>query len=83
MSSLKAVIANIAKPTKDAEDAANRLGIEFDIAALQSKGCGPRRSHPGGRTGPALFGSVEAFNAVFWLPSRGLRSSPTPLLRWR
>ena len=75
MSSLKAVIANIAKPTKDAEDAANRLGIEFDIAALQSKGFA---GFLGDLTQAAaddtqaqldLFGSVEAFNAVAILAS--------------
>lgn len=35
---LKAIFTAILKPTKDAEDAAKRLGLSFDVTALQSKG---------------------------------------------
>jgi TP901 family phage tail tape measure protein len=38
VSGLKAAFANILKPSKDAADEAKRLGIQFDVAALEAKG---------------------------------------------
>ena len=38
MTGLNAALANIATPSKDASDEAKRLGIQFDFAALKSKG---------------------------------------------
>lgn len=70
VSGLKASIANIVKPTKDAKDEAKRLGIQFDSAALRAKGL---KGFMDSVTGSAkfnkdsiskLFGSIEAFNAI-------------------
>lgn len=38
ISALKASMANIIKPSKDASEAAQTLGIDFSVSALQSKG---------------------------------------------
>lgn len=38
VSGMKAALANIIKPTKDAEKEAKRLGIDFGVAALRAKG---------------------------------------------
>jgi TP901 family phage tail tape measure protein len=38
VSGLKAAFSNILKPTKEAQDAAEALGIDFSIAALKAKG---------------------------------------------
>lgn len=67
---LKAVLANVIKPTKDARIEAQALGIEFTAASLRSKGlagfldeitqsAGYNKDSLG-----KLFGSVEALNVV-------------------
>ena len=72
---IKAAIANVLKPTKDAEDAAKKLGIEFNLSALQAKGLSGMMleiSEAAGDDKQALadlFGSVEAANAIFVLAS--------------
>jgi len=72
---LKAMIANILKPTADATDAAKRLGIKFDLAALQADGLSEMLVKIAEKAGSDkqaladLFGSVEAANAVFGLTS--------------
>lgn len=38
VTALKAAMSNIIKPSKEAQDAAETLGIEFNVSALQSKG---------------------------------------------
>lgn len=73
--SLKAGISNILKPTADAEDAASKLGIQFDLGALQSKGLVGMLKEVAEKAGDDkqaladLFGSVEAANAIFALAS--------------
>ena len=75
MSSLKAAFANIAKPSKEAQDAAKDLGIDFSIAALKSKGLAgfleelTKKAGGSAEAQTALFGSVEAFNAIAQLTS--------------
>lgn len=63
---LRAVLANVAKPTAEARDEAERLGIEFNSTALRSKGLQKfledLTSAQGFNATSAerLFGSVEA-----------------------
>lgn len=72
---LKAALSNIISPSKEAVDTAKALGIEFDAAALRSKGLAGLlddvRRATGGNTEEManLFGSVEALNAVLALTS--------------
>lgn len=76
MSSLKAIVANIATPTEQARVAAKRLGIQFDIAAVSSKGfTGFMKEMTEKVKGDVqaqkdLFGSIEAFNAIAVLTSK-------------
>lgn len=70
---LKAVLANVAKPTAEASAEAKRLGVEFNASALRSKGLeGFLKSltEANGFTKDSitkLFGSVEAQNIIFAL----------------
>lgn len=70
---LKAVLANIAIPTKQATDEAKRLGIEFNLQALRAKGLEKflyDLTHANGFTKDSvtqLFGSVEAQTVAFAL----------------
>lgn len=70
---LKAVLANIAKPTADAKIEAERLGIEFNLAALKAKGFKGflDQINASGKanvnTLTNLFGSVEAVNIALAL----------------
>lgn len=72
---LKAMISNVLKPTKDATDAAEKLGIQFDLGALQAKGLSGMLAEIAEKAGTDkqaladLFGSVEAANAIFALTS--------------
>ncbi len=67
---LRQAISNIIKPTAEAEEVANRLGIGFGAAALKSKGLSGVLSDIAAKTkGSAalnlqLFGTVEALTAV-------------------
>ncbi|MCK5608293.1 phage tail tape measure protein [Candidatus Pacearchaeota archaeon] len=70
---LKAVIANIAKPSADAAAEAKKLGVQFDAAALRTlglKGFLEQLTKANGFTKDSvteLFGSVEAQNIIFSL----------------
>ena len=72
---IQAAIATILKPTKEASDAADALGIEFNAAALESKGLAGILAEVADKTGGStseitkLFGGVEALKAV--LPLTG------------
>lgn len=72
---LKAMIANVLKPTADATEAAKKLGISFDLSALQAKGLSGMLKEISEKAGDDkqaladLFGSVEAANAIFTLAS--------------
>ena len=63
---VRAILASVVKPTQEAQDAAKRLGIEFNTAAIQSKGFEGFLSDVVQKTGGStdeiakLFGGVEA-----------------------
>lgn len=75
ITSIKAALQNIIKPTGEAEKMAAALGLQFNATALQTKGFdGVLRDAwkaTGGSTEKMaeLFGSVEALNAVLILAS--------------
>lgn len=70
---LKAVVANVAKPTAEATKEAKRLGISFDAASLRSKGLEQFLNDLTEAQGftkdsvTRLFGSVEAQGVAFAL----------------
>jgi TP901 family phage tail tape measure protein len=72
---LKATLASIIRPTKDAEEEAARLGIRFDAAALRTKGFAGFLESITSAAGynedslAKLFRSVEAFNTMQALTS--------------
>ena len=74
---LKAAIAAIIGPTDEAKQTAARLGIEFNAAALESKGLsgvlGDVQKATGGNVTEIneLFKGIEAFNAVLALTAGG------------
>jgi len=67
---LRQVIASIQKPTKQASDVAEKLGIDFSAAALNSKGFSGVLAEIVEKGGASadnlsqLFGSVEALTAI-------------------
>ena len=73
MTGLRAAIAAIIKPTKEASDVAAELGIEFNASALKSKGFAGVMADVKDATGGSteliskLFGSVESLPVVFSL----------------
>jgi TP901 family phage tail tape measure protein len=75
MSGLKAMFANILKPTADAEKAAKKIGMQFNLTALQTKGFGSflgelvKKSKGDKQVLTDLFGSIEAANVIFALTS--------------
>lgn len=70
---IKAAISNVAKPTEDATKEAKRLGIEFNAAALRTKGLEGFLKDLANANGftedsvTKLFGSVEAQKVAFAL----------------
>ena len=70
---LRAVLSNVLKPTKEASDAAKALGLEFNAAALQSKGLTGFLEDVLKKTGGSseqlakLFGSVEGLAQIMLL----------------
>lgn len=70
---MKAVMTGIIKPTSDAQKVAEELGIEFNLAGLQSMGLAGFMEHLAEKTGGnvetmgKLFGSAEALGAVLAL----------------
>lgn len=70
---LRAVLSNVLKPTKEATEAAAALGLEFNAAALQSKGLTGFLAEVQQKTGGSseelakLFGSVEGLSQVMLL----------------
>ena len=77
VSGLKAAIANILKPTSDAQKEAKKLGIQFDAAALRSKGLKGMLDSITSAEGytedsmTELFGSIEGLNAMLALTANG------------
>ncbi|MCW8918971.1 MAG: phage tail tape measure protein [Gammaproteobacteria bacterium] len=77
MTQMKAALTSIIKPSKEALDLATELGIEFNVAALQTKGWAGFLDEVKTATGGnvesmgKLFGSVEGLNAVLTLTGEG------------
>lgn len=76
ITALKAILGAVVKPTKEASDTADELGIRFNLAALESKGLAnflqdvQRKTSGNDEAMAKLFGSVEALNAMFILTSK-------------
>ena len=77
ITSLRAILTGVAKPTEQAKEAAARLGIEFNTASLKSKGLAGFLEDVVEKTGGSadefalLFGSVEALNAAIAFAGAG------------
>ena len=77
ITSMKAALSNRIKPSKQAEDLASDLGVEFNAAALESKGftkfMEDLQKATGGNTETMakLFGSTEALNSMLFLTGEG------------
>lgn len=73
VSSLKAALSNVLKPSESAATLAEQLGLKFDAQALSAKGLHGFLQDVGRATGgdvekmSQLFGSVESLNAVLAL----------------
>mgnify|MGYP002620516947 CR=1 FL=1 len=82
---LRQAIASVIKPTKEAQDTAKTLGLEFDSAAIKSKGFGGFLEDVIAKTGGSevaltrLFGSVEAVATVLPLANDNLTKFNTSL----
>lgn len=75
MTGIKAALSNIIKPSATATNTAKELGLQFDVAALQSKGLAGFLQDVKDKTGGnietmgKLFGSTEALNTILSLTS--------------
>lgn len=73
MTQLRAIVAAVVKPTKEAADTAKELGIDFNTTAIRGQGLAKWLEEIKQKTGGSeeemakLFGSVEALGAVFAL----------------
>lgn len=80
ITALKAAISNIIKPSAEASELAQQLGIKFNASALQSQGFGKflenvkNKTHGNIETMAKLFGSVEALNSILVLTGSGAES---------
>ena len=74
--SMKAVLSNIIKPTEGAAKMAEKLGIDFSVAGLKTKGLAAFMEELQSKTGGnvetmgTLFGSTEALGAVLALTGK-------------
>ncbi len=74
---LNALMSNLIKPSKDAADEAQRLGIEFDATALKTKGLKgvlaqlTTNTKVNNDTFGKLFGSIDGIKAALTLTSGG------------
>lgn len=74
---VKAALSNVIKPSSEATKMAKKLGIDFSVTAMQSKGLAGFMAELAEKTGgntdtmAQLFGSVEGLNAVLTLTSSG------------
>lgn len=75
MTGIKAALSNIVKPSQQASELAEELGLKFSASALQSKGWErfledvQRKTKGNTEQMSILFGSVEALNSVLALTS--------------
>ncbi len=73
---VRAILASVAKPTKEASDLASKLGLDFNAAGLQAKGFAGFLDDVSKRTGGSvdklslLFGGVEALIPIMALSGR-------------
>ena len=73
ITSLKAVLSNVIKPTDEAEKTAARLGIQFNTTSVSTKGLSGflwdtyNAAHGNIDKLGSLFGSVEGLNGVMLL----------------
>lgn len=85
ITSLKAAISNIIKPSAEASELAQKLGIKFNASALQSQGFSTflenvqKKTHGNIETMAKLFGSVEALNSILILTGSGADSFASDL----
>lgn len=85
ITALKAAISNIIKPSAEASELAQKLGIKFNASALQSEGFAAflenvqKKTHGNIETMAKLFGSVEALNSVLVLTGSGADSFSSDL----
>lgn len=76
MDGLRAVMAAVLKPTQEAAKAADRMGLDFNAAALESKGLAGFLEDVAVKTGGSteemalLFGGVEALTPVLALTGK-------------
>ena len=73
LNGLKAVMSSVIKPTAEAKEEAERLGLQFDAAAIKSKGFTAFLADVVEKTGGSedslakLFGSVEGLSQIMLL----------------
>ncbi len=85
LTSLKAAISNIIKPTAEAREIADKLHIQFNATTLSSKGLAEflemvnQKCRGNTETMAKLFGSTEALNAMLLLTGSGAESFSTNL----
>lgn len=83
---IRGALSNIIKPTKQASDLADELGINFSASALQSKGLAGVLDEVAIATGgnveqmSLLFGDVEALNGALTLTGNGAEKFKSTLL---
>lgn len=76
ITALKAILSGVISPTQEAKKMAEELGIEFNLASLQSKGFAKflrdiaKACKGNDEAISSLFGSAEALNAVLQLTSK-------------
>lgn len=86
LTSLKAAISNIIKPTAEAREIADKLHIQFNATALSSKGLSGflemvnQRCRGNTETMAKLFGSTEALNSMLLLTGSGAESFASNIL---
>ena len=77
ITSLRAILSGVAKPTSEASKMAKKLGIDFSTTALEAKGLSGFLQDINEKTGGSadklsvLFGSVEALNAALAFAGSG------------
>ncbi len=80
LTSLKAAISNIIKPTAEAKEVADKLHIQFNATALSSMGLSKflemvnQRCRGNTETMAKLFGSTQALNSMLLLTGSGAES---------
>lgn len=85
ITALKSGISNIIKPTAEASQLANEIGLNFSASALRSQGFAEflekvkQKSNGNIETMAKLFGSVEALNAMLVLTGSGAESFSSDL----